>query len=265
MILQNISRILNNKYFVGFCIVGSVIAFALFQLLNTQLKYDIAIWMQHPLILLPTVVIIVFLSNFNVCLAIILLVFMLAVIIPINQINLFTNTSPTPSKITKEAFESGSTAAEMDAKERESNTQYYVDGIKNLVTGRIRKIEEEQNNAMNKGILENKKKILEHEKSKNSKKSKSQQNNSSNRMHDNYDSNDDDDDSNTISSDKIIKKRLFNPNKEEDTNLLITKEILLDMINRIEYNYENNTYLRKYIKSRVEEIIDTNDLLDDEL
>ena len=41
--------------------------------------------------------------------------------------------------------------------------------------------------------------------------------------------------------------------------------MLLDMVNRIEYNYENTTYLRKYIKARIEEIIDTNDLLDNDL
>jgi hypothetical protein len=34
--------------------------------------------------------------------------------------------------------------------------------------------------------------------------------------------------------------------------------------NRIEYNYENNNYLKKYIKHRVEEIVDINKLLDDE-
>ena len=80
------------------------------------------------------------------------------------------------------------------------------------------------------------------------------------------------DKANTINKDinadvdnKIIKKRIFNPNKEDDTNLMITKEILIDMINRIEYNYENNTYLKKYIKARIEELIETNNLLDEDL
>jgi hypothetical protein len=237
MILQKVNRILNHKYFVGFCIATIIIAFALFQLLNPQIKYEIMTWIQYPLILLPLVILIVFLSNFNVCLAIIMLVFLLAIIMPVNKpftsINISSN----------EGFESS--ADEIDAAEKETNTQYYIDGIKNLVTGRIKKIQKEQNNAMSKGILENKQKILDNEKMKNSK------NNSR--------------DEESTYSDKVIQKRLFNPNKEEDTNLLITKEILLDMINRIEYNYENTAYLRKYIKSRIEEIIDTNDLLDDDL
>ena len=35
------------------------------------------------------------------------------------------------------------------------------------------------------------------------------------------------------------------------------------MSNRIEYNYETNKYLKKYIKHRVEEIVDMNNLLDE--
>ena len=63
---------------------------------------------------------------------------------------------------------------------------------------------------------------------------------------------------------KTVDTRAFDPSKEEDTNLLITKEILTDMINRIEYNYESTKYLKKYIKHRIEEIVDMNKLLEDD-
>lgn len=63
---------------------------------------------------------------------------------------------------------------------------------------------------------------------------------------------------------QTVEVRALDPSNEDDTNLLITKEILQDMLNRIEYNYESNKYLRKYIKHRVEEIIDINKLMDDE-
>ena len=84
---------------------------------------------------------------------------------------------------------------------------------------------------------------------------------------------DDDDDSTSHRPDnknttrdnfQTIKHRTFDPSLEEDTNLLITKEILQDMSNRIEYNYENTNYLKKYIKHRVEEIVNINKLLEDE-
>lgn len=70
---------------------------------------------------------------------------------------------------------------------------------------------------------------------------------------------------NEINDEKIISKRVFNPDKQEDMNLLITKEILNDMINRIEYNFEDLKYLRRYLRSRIEEIIETNNLLDEDL
>jgi len=63
---------------------------------------------------------------------------------------------------------------------------------------------------------------------------------------------------------QTIEPRKFDPSNEEDTNLLITSEIIDDMKNRIEYNYESNKYLKKYIKHRVEEIIDINKLTDDD-
>lgn len=57
-----------------------------------------------------------------------------------------------------------------------------------------------------------------------------------------------------------IEKRKFNPNDEVDNNLLMTKEICNDIKNRISYNYENIEYLKKYISSRLQEIIDILDL-----
>ena len=62
---------------------------------------------------------------------------------------------------------------------------------------------------------------------------------------------------------QTIKTRKFDPNKEEDTNFLITKEVLQDMITRIDYNYESSKYLKKYLKHRVEEIVELNKLLED--
>ena len=35
------------------------------------------------------------------------------------------------------------------------------------------------------------------------------------------------------------------------------------MINRIDYNFESNEYLKKYLKHRLEEIVEINKLLDD--
>lgn len=61
-----------------------------------------------------------------------------------------------------------------------------------------------------------------------------------------------------------IQKRIFDIETKEGKNLLNTREICKDIINRINYEYEDADYLKKYIASRVEEIVDINNLLDDE-
>ena len=61
-----------------------------------------------------------------------------------------------------------------------------------------------------------------------------------------------------------IKKREFNLSKQEDKHLLYTKETLKEIINRINYEYEDIEYLKKYIGNKFEEIIDLLDLLKDD-
>lgn len=60
-----------------------------------------------------------------------------------------------------------------------------------------------------------------------------------------------------------IQRRKFNLNDESDKDLLNTREICTDVINRINYEYEDTEYLKKYISARIEEIIEINKLLDD--
>jgi len=74
--------------------------------------------------------------------------------------------------------------------------------------------------------------------------------------------------SNTGKSDKedflSIEKRKFNPANEDDTNFLLALEIFKDIINRIEYKYENKKLLKKYIKNQLEEVIEMLDLVPEE-
>lgn len=60
-----------------------------------------------------------------------------------------------------------------------------------------------------------------------------------------------------------ISKRKFDLNKDSDMHLLNTREICKDIINRINYKYEDNDYLKKYIGARIEEIVDLNGLLEE--
>lgn len=62
---------------------------------------------------------------------------------------------------------------------------------------------------------------------------------------------------------KTVELRKFNPADNEDMNLLMTMEICDDIKNRIKYVYEDTGYLKKYIREKIEEIVDMLDLVPD--
>lgn len=62
---------------------------------------------------------------------------------------------------------------------------------------------------------------------------------------------------------RAIQQRKFNPASQEDMNLLETMEICEDVRDRIKYNYEDTKYLKRYIKEKLEEVVDLLDLVDD--
>lgn len=131
-----------------------------------------------------------------------------------------------------------------------------VNNIKGVVLGTINKIRNSNNDDYKQALLENKQAMLTEEHDNNTirnprsnGKDKFTNTGKRNGKRDNF---------------QTVEVRALDPSNEEDTNLLITKEILQDMLNRIEYNYESNKYLRKYIKHRVEEIIEINKLAEDD-
>lgn len=180
--------------------------------------------------------------------------------------------------------------------ENDKKTDERVNNIKSVVLSTLNKFKNQNDDDYKNAILENKKMMFQSEKQNNDKINKMQSANSNNFSgKDNFknvisnkntssskangktgsnkfgsgsgsgSSKSDDSNSNRNKEDfQTVKPRTFDPSNEEDTNLLITKEILQDMHNRIEFNYESNKYLKKYIKHRVEEIVDLNKLLDDE-
>ena len=63
---------------------------------------------------------------------------------------------------------------------------------------------------------------------------------------------------------RAIQQRKFNPANQEDVNLLETMEIADEIRDRIKYNYEDKKYLKRYIKEKLEEVVDMLDLVQDE-
>ena len=65
-------------------------------------------------------------------------------------------------------------------------------------------------------------------------------------------------------SGKAILRRKFDPTNEEDSNLLLTMETCSEIKDRIKYNYENKEYLKRYIRDKLEEIIELLQLIEEE-
>ncbi len=63
---------------------------------------------------------------------------------------------------------------------------------------------------------------------------------------------------------KEIELRRFDPTSEDDMNLLLTMEHCGDIQNRIKYVYEDTKYLKKYIREKLEDIVDLLDLVPDD-
>jgi hypothetical protein len=130
-----------------------------------------------------------------------------------------------------------------------------IANIKNTIFGTMNSLRDSSENAYQKSLLENKniqyknERKINKQKQKNINNSNSSKSRNSNSKKENF---------------QTISTRAFDPNKEEDTNFLITKEILQDMINRVDYNFESSKYLKKYLKHRIEEIVEINKLLDDD-
>lgn len=60
---------------------------------------------------------------------------------------------------------------------------------------------------------------------------------------------------------KEIELRKFDPTSEDDMNLLLTMEHCGDIQNRIKYVYEDTKYLKKYIREKLEDVVDLLDLV----
>ena len=142
----------------------------------------------------------------------------------------------------------------------DSKTDETISNIKDTIFSTMNNVKARGESENQKSLLENKTIQYKNEKKINKQKQRNINNSSNSNSNNSRTSN-----SNNSKKDcfQTINKRAFDPNKEEDTNFLITKEILQDMINRVDYNFESSKYLKKYLKHRIEEIVELNELLDD--
>ena len=290
-ISNRISKLFKNQQINFFIIMFLILLITCYSLLSNTLKYTVSMLLSNPAVIVICMIIILAIGYFDIGIASLMLV--LFFILLFGSANTYTSlgtdiegfkttTSDGDnidipeqtddinhhiSKISKTLTKSQNNLKKKEEKDKKLDER--VNNIKDVVLGTINKIRNSNNDDYKNALLENKQAMLAEEYDNNTRVRGDSGGDSENKGKEDFK------DTNTRNQSEKRRKsgkerfqtveiRALDPSNEDDTNLLITKEILHDMLNRIEYNYESNKYLRKYIKHRVEEIIDINKLTDDE-
>jgi hypothetical protein len=263
-----VERIFKNPNINFFIIMNLVLMISCFSIINDNTKLVISKFFSNPIITILSLVLIIIVGYFNINISImglaLLFIFIYTYKTTDSNIEGFENGNEN-QPIIANSFEDrkkilkgkrSEMSSKLDKEKRLAKTAYQtnrlsgierkINSFKDIITNNLHSVSKEADNEFKQGLLDNKLKILENEKNNRKSQSNNDKSKDSNRKKETF---------------QTIEKRKFNPSSEEDTNFLITKEILKDMINRIEYNYETTPYLKKYIKHRIEEVIDTNNLL----
>lgn len=263
----NLERILNNTNINFFILLNIALFIGCYNLLNKNIQNSILSIISYPIVTFILLSIALFISYYNTMLGILLIILLFSIIYPLHNNN---NVEQSKEKINiNEGFINGDEyemrkkekRKEKEKKEREEiKIKNFLPEIKNNFKNLYEELEEEYENDLKEGIKENLQDILEEEKEYNTKNRSNRRHKGKKESFNNTDSfeNENKKKNRRIENYKTIAKRKFNPNDETDANLLISKEIFKDLLNRITYEYESNELLKKYIEHRLEEIIDLN-------
>jgi hypothetical protein len=280
---NKVSKMFNNPNINFFIIMNLVLLISCYTFINTPLKNTISSFIANPIIILFSLILIIMIGYHNINIAILSLLLLFIILFGsslftkqninnkinntkknnnnknnnknINNIEGFTDDTEELNK--EEKIKKSEKKFAKKVKEDKTNSrEERINNFKDVLMGSLTKITKGAENEYKKGLLENKQIMYENEKhnNKNNDNGIDKKLNSKNKNNSN---------TNGKESFQTIKTREFDPSNEEDTNFLITKEVLQDMINRIEYNFESNEYLKQYLKHRIEEIVELNKLVDD--
>ena len=274
----NVNRLLNNSKLNYFLILLLALFIGCYHLLNINVRNGITNFITMPLILVTVMIVILSIGYHNITLGLLMATTLFIILYPLDSIlpgktsnNFITEGFANNEEKRKHAEKRKNKSEkyksfEDDRKQTISKVQNY---FKNIYNEAINDEKEEMEDM----IRENLKTKLEHERfnngkydddkddtddelsktsSKRTKETMSDVINNSNMVNNSNKSN---------KNYQTIKVRKFDPTNDEDTNLLITKEILEDIINRITFKYESTDYLKRYISTRLKEIIRLNGLL----
>lgn len=247
--MKEIKNLFKDKNFISFTLISFIFFILFYEYLDNEIKIQIYKTLSNPVILILLVGLIGLILKYNFTIGIMLALSLVIIIVlkPSKNQDKVKNTK------SKSKFRNISRKTSSDNYEGFKNKSYLEKTISKIT------------NSLQEGMNENKK--LEA---------------SLNNINDNNDDNDDNDNNNNeevvsednnnseksanneLSNKLEIPKRKFNLDKREDKILIYSKEVLKDIINRINYEYDDREYLKKYIGNKFEEIIDLLGLLEDE-
>lgn len=241
-LIDNILASIRNTRLTYVIVLTGVCFIGLYHLLPTHTQLLIGNIVKNPIILTMLLFGLLVIGYFNIISGIILLVLFTCIFLPqhITTINSSSLTTQSYSHI------EGFTSADADS----LNTNNKV--IKDLLKPGKLRIELENARKYNKEMFESEmanNKFLELENKKKRKTAQKKKDKFTAEL-----------DGNTS---RAIQQRKFNPASQEDMNLLETMEICEDISDRIKYNYEDTKYLKRYIKEKLEEIVDLLNLVED--
>ena len=299
---SKLNKIFQNPNINFFIIMNLILMISCYTFINTPLKYTISSFLANPIIILFSLILIVLIGYYNINIAILILLLLFIALFSstlfntknttmknTNGIEGFTDNTDNDNDNDEDEDEDEDEKQDLENPARKNNSNIYgndgdeeinsrektkkefqkkikedkmnsrtdqINSIKDVILGGVNKMKSGAENEHKQALLENKQMIYENEKKNNkmnNKMNSSKKNSKSNSSR-----------HNSKEEFQTIEIRAFDPSSEEDTNLIITKEILQDMLNRIKYNFESNTYLKKYLKHRIEEIVEMNKLIDED-
>lgn len=240
-LIHNMLKSTRDTRMTYFIVLTGAAFIGIMHLLPARAQITIMNVLRIPIIMALLLIITMIIGYFNIIGGVILLLMLVCLILPIRmQKNSELAVISSPGTSTIEGFKSGE-----DENGLNSNNKVIKDLLK---PGKFRK-ELDEARKVNKDLFEkemanNKFMEYEYNKKKSQKKEKFQ--------------------ALSQPGDKTIQQRKFNPSNQEDVNLLATMDIFEDIRDRIKYNYEDKKYLKRYIKEKLEEVVDMLDLIEPE-
>ena len=239
--MKELKNLFKDKNFIVFTLVSFIFFILFYEYLDNNIKCEIYNTISNPIIVVILIGLIGIILKYN---------FTMGIMLALSFVIIIT-LKPCNKKTTKTTKTTKTNNTNNKIHSSFNNTN--IEGFKNKTF--LEKTITNITNSLQEGIQENKKleNSLNNISSENETSDKSSKNNSNSNSKSK---------SNNNSNKLEIPKRKFELDKRDDKVLIYSKEVLKDIINRINYEYDDRDYLKKYIGNKFEEIIDLLGLLD---